>query len=651
MKARLLSYPIFRLTIPMATGIFLSDRFLPDASLLPVFCCAFLVMGCASLVLYRNHRFKGRCWFGILACLVVAVGGACSLLWHREKVRFQWPSDERLYVGTVADVPHQGRKSWQCILDVERMSDGNRWIPVERSIVFRWMPDSLQRTMECGDRICFKGKVSRPFTEMLVSDFDYAAYLEHQGIGGTGMAFAGRWRLLSSDSGFSYRRMALQFRERVVGIFRSWQMGEDELAVISALTVGDKSGLDTRMKSAYQTAGASHVLALSGLHVGILTLLLSLLFRPFDRLPGGRWIRSVCLVAFLWNFAFFSGLSPSVIRSVTMFSLYVLASALSENRFSGFFAVSLTAFMMLVYQPLYLFDVGFQLSFAAVLSIMIFYPVLEKLVGCRFRFLRYFWQTMSLSLAAQLGTLPLILVYFGTFPTYFLVANLVVTPLAMVILAGTLLALCFSPFPGICRWLAVIPEYATRLLNRMMLTIGEWEGAGLSVVHFSVWQACLLAVLIGSAYLYFTRKRYRYLVTTLVVANLMLAFPLCRSLLPEKRRLCFTGNEVWICRNDEVRPVKMHSGMADIDTLNIAVLDDSSWKNRYADTRRTIHYLYLCRGFKGSLKNLLNVFEIGTVIIDSSMSDWWNERIRKECMEIGLDYVDISGQGSYTILL
>ena len=95
----------------------------------------------------------------------------------------------------------------------------------------------------------------------------------------------------------------------------------------------------------------------------------------------------------------------------------------------------------------------------------------------------------------------------------------------------------------------------------------------------------------------------------------------------------------------------MHSGMADIDTLNIAVLDDSSWKNRYADTRRTIHYLYLCRGFKGSLKNLLNVFEIGTVIIDSSMSDWWKERIRKECMEIGLDYVDISGQGSYTILL
>lgn len=188
------------------------------------------------------------------------------------------------------------------------------------------------------------------------------------------------------------------FRERIVATYRSWGLKGDILAVASALTVGDKAELTRELKATYSAAGASHVLALSGLHIGILTMILSWLLYPLRRIRGGKWMIGVCLVSFLWGFAFLSGLSASVVRAVTMFTVYTLASVVSEERFSGFSALSLAAFLMLVYQPMYLFDISFQLSFVAVFPFFCFilYSVVYvtsviKLRGMSGIFCRFLW--------------------------------------------------------------------------------------------------------------------------------------------------------------------------------------------------------------------------------------------------------------------
>ena len=200
----------------------------------------------------------------------------------------------------------------------------------------------------------------------------------------------------------------------------------------------------TDIVETYSVSGASHVLALSGLHIGFLYALLLFVLRPLWR----RWRRLkplllLLLVLFLVSFAFFTGLSSSVVRSVVMFSLLAFAGLQPEKPLT-LNTLAATAFLMLLCKPIWLFDVGFQLSFMAVLGIFLFYPLIDSLFVVRNKIVAYLWNIISLSLAAQLATLPLILYYFGTFPVYFLLSNLVVAPIAVFILSATLLALALG---------------------------------------------------------------------------------------------------------------------------------------------------------------------------------------------------------------
>jgi ComEC/Rec2-related protein len=331
-----------------------------------------------------------------------------------------------------------------------------------------------------------------------------------------------RYMVMRGESSPTFKMQALMLREQIVKKFRTWNLEDDVLAIISALTVGDKSKLTREIKATYNAAGVSHILALSGLHIGILSMILSWLFYPLRRVCGGKWIAGFLIVGLLWGFAFLSGLSPSVIRAVTMFSAYVVASIFSEDRFSGFSALTLTAFIMLIYQPMYLFDVGFQLSFMAVLGIFLFYPLIDSLFVVRNKIVAYLWNIISLSLAAQLATLPLILYYFGTFPVYFLLSNLVVAPIAVFILSATLLALALGVFPVAANFVVQGLDFAVRTLNEVMEQIQHWSGAQITSAYLSVWQAWLLAVAIVTLWRYVVCRNARRLIVFLLTVNVLI---------------------------------------------------------------------------------------------------------------------------------
>ena len=193
-------------------------------------------------------------------------------------------------------------------------------------------------------------------------------------------------------------------------------------------------------------SGASHVLALSGLHIGFLYMLLLLLLKW---LPGNVWgvrlFRAIVIITALWGFAFITGLSPSVVRSVIMFSLLAL-SVLSGRTGISLNTLALTAFIMLAVHPFWLFDVGFQLSFSAVTAILLIYPRLFRLLPIGNGVLKKVWALMCVSLAAQIGTAPLVLLYFSRFSTHFLLTNLLVIPLVSVIMYSAVILLVVSPF-------------------------------------------------------------------------------------------------------------------------------------------------------------------------------------------------------------
>lgn len=641
----------------MAAGIFFFDRFLPDLSVWPLL----LVLSGLLLLLLIASFFKFRriyvnfC-FGILASVCFFLVGGILVLFQRGEIDYSWDSKELCYYGIVESTPVvKGKTLCSEVLVVGNVSnDGAVKEDIYRNILLYFIPDSLSSNMRCGDGVVFYSSITEPLSDVEFMGFDYKRYLFTKGISGTAIAFAGNWTVVNIENPVSIRHKALRCREMVAERYRSWDMDEDAQAVVSALTIGDKSELTDELKAVYSAAGTSHVLALSGLHVGILSGILYLLLYPLRRFRFGRLLHSLTVVLVLWAFAFISGLSPSVVRAVTMCSLYLVASVLVDNGFCGFFSLSLTAFLMLLYQPMYLFDISFQLSFVAVLSIIVFYPLLSGLVSCRNRVVIYLWNTLSVSMAAQLGTLPLILYYFGTFPTYFLMANLAVVPLAVLILSLAMVSLLLSGVPyvgGIC---IKILEGATVFLNNVMQFVHDIEGSQLSSVSFN-WVQSLTAFVLLLSFFMFLRKhtptRLMSIILSLCIIGVVEIYKM-RNQPPQT--LFFARSELYIRNGKDMKVVTSDTGLHRIKGLCVGVMKSAYWRNirlKSVDKLATLDYVYICRGFSGSVEHLAALFDIGTVVIDSSVSERYRKFLRDECERLDISCHEISGQASYRILL
>lgn len=285
----------------------------------------------------------------------------------------------------------------------------------------------------------------------------------------------------------------------------------------------------------------------------------------------------VSLVLMLWGFAFLAGLSASVVRAVTMFTIYTLASVVSEERFSGFSALSLAAFLMLLYQPMYLFDISFQLSFVAVFSILLFYPLLSRLLHPRSKIVKYIWNILSLSMAAQLGTLPFVLYYFGAFPAYFLLANLVVAPLSICILSITLLALLLSVYtPWIGNFVAQGVDIAVRILNGAMEQIQHWSGAQITSVYISGWQAVLLSVLLLVLWQYWINRRARGLIVFLLCLNVLLVSFVVNSIKDTEDYLYLTRAGIYTKHDRQINELFAVSHIYKVNAARKSKVDDNT---------------------------------------------------------------------------
>lgn len=557
--------------------------------------------------------------------------GGISVVHQRETVQYDWDGEPAIYKGIVESVPEVRGKTFRAEVrvDVQRLSNGN-WKRIDRTILLSWMPDSLSKPLACGDSVCFYAKVSYPFSEKELTRFDYGDYLLRKSISGTALAYAGNWRCTGKPRSLSVSQLAKVCQQQVVDVYRSWGFDQDVQAVVSALTIGEKTDLTPELKAMYSAAGVSHVLALSGLHVGILSCILLWLFYPLTYLKHGRKILAFLVVCLLWLFAFISGLSSSVVRAVVMYSLYTFASFCSEERFSGMHSLVLAAFLMLIYNPFFLFDISFQLSFTAVFSILAFYPLFSRWLCIKNCVLRYVWNTLSLSVSAQLGTLPFILYYFGSFPTYFLLANLVVVILAGGILMLTLVALCVASVPMVGSTVMTLLEWCTSVLNESTRWVQQLDGSQITSVYLSSSQACLLIAVIICFYLCWASGIHRKAsdwIRLLMVCNLFVVVSCVEYTGEAPEQLYFFRSEVYTRKRDCVSTHRSETGLLCIRNVHIAVLDDARWRTCESLSRLPLEYAYICRGFKGSLSQLDKLFVIRQVILDSSLSDAFREKL------------------------
>jgi competence protein ComEC len=297
------------------------------------------------------------------------------------------------------------------------------------------------------------------------------------------------------DEQLGIRSKALMLREQILSSLVKQDFSPEEFMIIEALLLGRKNDLAKEITEKYKNAGAMHILAISGLHIGILLMILNIILKPIEKIRHGKKAKLFLLLLFLWFFALLSGLSPSVVRSVLMFS--ILSVGIVTGRSSNldhYLFVSL--FLSLLIEPLFIFDIGFQLSYIALISIIGVGPVIKNLWTPKHKLLRYFWELFVVSLAAQLGILPLSLYYFHHFSAVFILSSLIIIPLLGLVLGGGYMMIFLDQINYLPKMYVGIYSKVIESMNGVIGLIGNTEALIYQGIYFNFFLVILCYILI-----------------------------------------------------------------------------------------------------------------------------------------------------------
>jgi len=385
--------------------------------------------------------------------------------------------------------------------------------------------DSTAKPLRVDDEILTYSDIDAVSPPLNPHQFDFEDYLNKQGVHGQ-VRISGNQFIRLKNPSKTVVGLAANFRANLIEKLQKQKFGEEELGVIQALLLGQRNDISEATYSNYRNAGAVHILAVSGLHVGILLLLLQFILQPLERLPQGKTIKLMLIISLLWCYAFVTGLSPSIVRAVTMFSC--LAYALYLNRPTNTFNIlAWSLFFILLIQPLFLFQVGFQMSYAAVFAIIWVYPKLQRFWQPKTWLVKKSWQLLSVSIAAQLGVLPISLFYFHQFPALFFISNLVVVPFLGIILGMGILVLSLTYFNAVPSRMVSLYDGLIGTMNSVIAWVAQQEAFLFTDIPFDSLQlvlgyALILGLIITSSALNF--KRMAFFLGTLVVFSGYLVF-------------------------------------------------------------------------------------------------------------------------------
>lgn len=323
--------------------------------------------------------------------------------------------------------------SFKIFVDVLGFVEGEKLVSSHGKVLVYLEKSTRAASLSYGNEILISGYLNEVEPPKNPDQFNYKTFLATDGIHYQLYAKTSHWELSNKRGGGKLLQSVFDLRRALRQKLKKAIPSEDDFAVASALILGDKSFLDTEILMSYSAAGAMHVLAVSGLHVGMIFLFLQAVF-SWVKKTRYSWIYPILVLAFLWFYALLTGFSPSVQRAATMFSFVVIGQSLQKPT-NIYNSLAASAIFLMILNPMIIYKVGFQLSYIAVIGIVYFHPKIFNLIYIKWWFLRKLWEISVISIAAQIATFPLTLYYFHQFPTYFMVSNLFVIPLAGIILA------------------------------------------------------------------------------------------------------------------------------------------------------------------------------------------------------------------------
>jgi competence protein ComEC len=532
--------------------------------------------------------------------------------------------------------------------------------------------DSLKRKLHIDNELIVYEKTSPIKKPLNPYEFDYNEYLEKIGVYDQLYLKSSNYIPIKNYKTSLYGTAA-KLRIKIIKNLREEQFGNDELGIIQALLLGERNDISKETFDNYKNAGAIHILAVSGLHIGILLLILQFLLQPIENLLYGKKIKLILIVILLWAFAFLAGLSASIVRAVTMFSFLAYAEYLNRpaNKFN---ILALSMFFTLLIKPTYLFNVGFQMSYAAVFAILWVYPILQGFWFPKNIILNKGWQLMSVSIAAQLGVIPISLFYFHQFPGLFFISNLIIIPCLGFILSGGILVILLSLLNILPNYIVVIYNALIQFMNTIVGWIAQQESFIFKNISFDTFQLLLAYVAITSLVLCCTKATFKRVVIFLISILLFQSYLLFSEFKTQQNKelivLHQSKNSALVYKKGNTAIVLSNQPNRLKNILNnyrtgekIKTLQNDSLNNSYNIQEKRIYvidsnavldstlikvdYLMLTQSPKINLERCLSIIQPKMIIADGSNYTSIVNKWKETCVKKKLPFHYTGEKGTY----
>jgi len=390
--------------------------------------------------------------------------------------------------------------------------------------------DSIHNILNVDDKLIVKSNFELINDPKNPYQFDYKRYLEKQNIHRQ-ITISKKEFFMIENEKTSFRGIAHKFRKRINESLIKEGFGGDELAIINALLLGQRQEMSKEILENYSKAGAIHILAVSGLHVGIILVIITIFLTPLNYLKHGKNLKLIIILILLWIFAFIAGMSASVVRAVTMFTALSIGLAFDRKN-SLYKNLIISVFFLLLFNPYYLFNVGFQLSYLAVFFIVWLQPIISGIWKPTFKPLNYFWQLFTVSIAAQIGVLPLSLYYFHQFPGLFFIANLLIIPVLGVILGLGITIIMLSLIRLLPLVLTNFYQKLIDTMNQLIAWIANQESFLFKDISFSLVMMLSIYLFIIISFRWIENKtvnKFKFMLVAVIFIQTIVIFEAYRS--------------------------------------------------------------------------------------------------------------------------
>lgn len=676
---KLLNFTIIKLVLFLIVGIIIGFYFEIDINVSIVLSASILVTLCIIHVLTRR-QFNQRIWFGLVVFLGMISIGILTVNLHNQKHFSNHYSNyisenlDELHTVTfrIREVLKPGNYYDKYVIDIFKV-DGTK--AIGKSLL-NIQKDTVSQHLRVDDIFTVRTNFKNLIHPLNPGQFDYKNYLKKKYI--YHQLFVEPHLLLENNTeSVTLFGIANNIREHINNKLKPYNFKPDELAIINALLLGQRQDISEAVYTSYTNAGAIHILAVSGLHVGIILLILSFTLKPLERFKHGKLVKTILLVLMLWSFAVIAGLSASVTRAVTMFSIVAIGMNLKRPT-NIYNTLAVSVLILLLVKPLFIFDVGFQLSYLAVFAIVTIDPLLYKLWQPKNWLLDKYWHTFTVTIAAQFGIIPVSLYYFHQFPGLFFVSNLVIIPLLGMILGLGIIVIFLGALNLLPNVLASALGYVISLMNNFVEWVSKQETFLFQDISFNMLYVLTFYGLIIACFKWVFRKNYGNLKHVLIaIILLQCAFIYTEYSKPEQQFIVFhksrqslighvTNNSIYYAHDFDsitalTNPIikdftvekhlksKAKDSISSIYNLNgkhILVIDSLGVYN--IDTFKP-DYAILRQSPKINLNRLIDTLQPKTIIADGSNYKSYVERWDAICKKKKLPFHQTSKKGAFII--